>query len=197
MHDNYDSVVKMSLKNNIITLKSLVIISMGWLLILPVLAQTCNTAIKSTTPNDRYLNNGDGTITDLTTKLMWKRCSEGQLGLECNSGTDVFTAGDPVDFDWDESLQYIENLNSSGGYAGYSNWRLPNRKELESLVEESCFSPAININQFPNTPNSFYWSSSRYPSNTIFAWGVSFGDGNSFPSFSTQVPIRLVRSFNM
>lgn len=165
----------------------LVVLSIVLLLATPVLAQTCNTDINPTAANDRYQNLGDGTVIDLTTKLMWKRCSEGQVGVLCDTGAEE-------GFYWDDSLQYIESLNSTGGFAGYSDWRLPNRKELESLVEESCVSPAINLFQFPNTPNSFYWSSSRYPGESIFAWGVNFGDGNAFPSFPVQQPIRLVRS---
>ena len=172
----------------------LIALSIAFLSVSPVLAQTCNSAIKPTAPNTRFQDHGDGTITDLNTKLMWKRCSEGQLGAQCETGADPFTAGDPTDFDWDASLQHIEDLNSAGGFAGYTDWRLPNRKELESLVEESCFSPAINITIFPNTPSRFYWSSTHYPTSVTFAWGISFGDGNAFPSFPTQAPIRLVRN---
>ena len=45
-------------------------------------------------------------------------------------------------------------------FAGHNDWRLPNVNELSSLVEDCTFSPAINTNRFPNTPNSAFWSGS-------------------------------------
>lgn len=167
-------------------LQTIITVLISLIITTPILAQTCNDEIPATSKDSRYQNHGDGTITDTKTELMWKRCSEGQTGEQCD-------AGYVTNFTWRESLNYIENANITGGFSSYSDWRLPNRKELESLVEEACYSPAINMNIFPNTPNLFYWSSSRYPASTIYVWGVNFEAGDSYPSFDIGLPIRLVR----
>lgn len=172
--------------------------SLNWVLVLfliqqSVNAQNCNISIAETAPNSRFQDNGDGTVTDLRYNLMWKRCSEELSGNLCETSNAILSSGSPTDFVWQDGLAHIEHLNGSGGFAQHTDWRLPNRKELESLLELACNAPAINLSIFPNTPNSFYWSSSRFPSNTSFVWGVDFTDGLVFPSFSTQAPIRLVR----
>lgn len=151
--------------------------------------QTCNNATPSTTPDSRYHDNADGTVTDLYTSLMWQRCSAGQSSDDCTGGSgDIYT--------WDQALQYPQTLNSGIGYAGYTDWRLPNTKELESLVEEACYSPAINATYFPNTLTSSYWSSSPKAYNSDEAWYVDFGYGRTY--YFNRGPfgnrVRLVRS---
>ena len=152
----------------------------------PTSAQTCNSAIIQSTPDSRFQNHSNGTVTDLQTGLMWKQCSQGLSGIDCASGTVITTTGDMA-------LQQGESLNNGGGFAGYLDWRLPNRKELESLVEDACYSPAINVTLFPNTPDSFYWSSS--PAGGGFVWGVVFEQGLTYYSYyNVNLPVRLVRS---
>jgi hypothetical protein len=148
-------------------------------------AQTCRDSIILTAPTGRYQVHGNGTVTDLNTGLMWRQCSQGQSGIGCTDGSLTAVTGSIA-------LQEGETLNNSGGFAGYSDWRLPNRKELESTVEEACYSPAINLSIFPNTKNDFYWSST--PAGSGFIWGVAFEDGNSYwPYFNVNLPVRLVR----
>ncbi len=58
------------------------------------------------------------------------------------------------------------------------DWRLPNFKELNSIVERACYDPAINIAYFPNTPGSYFWSASPYAIIRLTnAWVVNFNSG--------------------
>ena len=156
----------------------------------PLLAQTCQDNITSTAPDGRYTDHGDGTVTDTTTSLMWKRCSEGQSGSNCSGTANTST--------WQEALQIPANINTQGGFAGYSDWRLPNLKELASLIEERCYNPAINISYFPSLPtssSSAYWSSTPTPRYLSDAWGVLFNHGNdNYGSRTSRTYVRLVRT---
>lgn len=71
---------------------------------------------------------------------------------------------------------YIQSVNSQG-LCGSSNWRMPNRNELLSIVDNSRFGPAIDINYFPNSPASGVLSSSPEPFFLDRVWGVHFGNG--------------------
>lgn len=135
-----------------------------------VQAQTCKTAsIAASAPNSRYTDNGDGTITDNTTRLIWMSCAEGQ--------------------NW--------SSGGSAGFAGHTDWRVPNRKELHSLVEVQCYSPAINETLFPNTPSTYFWSSSPAARYTSDAWNVYFDYGyDGIDTKSTAHALRLVRGGN-
>lgn len=163
------------------------------LLATTVHGQTCIDAITPTAPDSRYQDNGDGTVTDLPTGLMWQRCRVGRSGRDCTS------AGSLRLHNWSMALQYPQTLNSSGGFAGFSDWRLPNSKELESLVEEACYLPAINLTHFPNTNNYAFWSSSPDASDSngtgSGAWALDFYRGDTSGSrISSGYYVRLVRS---
>ena len=158
-----------------------------------LIAQTCRDGIIPTAPDSRFQNNGDGTVSDLQTGLMWQHCSVGQSGDDCETGA-------ISNFTWDLALQYPASVNSSGGFAGHSDWRLPNRNELVSLVEEACVSPAINQTLFPNTPSAIFWTSSPYGgADSLSAtnnWIVDFefGRSNVFTFRDESYNVRLVRS---
>ena len=148
-----------------------------------VWAQTCSDTIFVTAPDSRYRDNSDGTITDLQSGLIWKQCSQGLSGSDCSSGA-VETKT------WQQALQAADTEQ----FAGYDDWRLPNLSELASLVEMSCYSPAINDNYFPNTENSYYWSSSPYAGSSTYAWHVYFyGGSDGRLSKNNNVYVRLVR----
>jgi hypothetical protein len=125
------------------------------------------------TSSNTYLDNGDGTITDLSTGLMWL-ASDALITME-----------------WKEALTWCENLD----YAGFSDWYLPDVKELQSIADYSGVYPAFNDAYFTSTsfptenPNYYFWTStSAYFSTSdptyYYAWYVAFGfaiggDGDS------------------
>ncbi len=140
--------------------------------LVPKLAYSaCVIGIPPSTPNSQLQDNGKGTITDTETGLMWKQCSEGQAD-------DSNCSGEAARYTWGQALQHAETVNINQ-WGGYSDWRLPNIKELRSLVEESCYGPAINSIRFPNTSGVNYWSSSiDVTYGQMSAWAVSFYDSN-------------------
>jgi hypothetical protein len=107
-----------------------------------------------------YTNNGDGTITDNATGLEWV-ASPTAAGV---GGT----------YAWADAITACEGLT----YAGHSDWRLPNVKELQSIVDYGRVSPAIDTTYF-TSESDLYWSSNTYASITSFAWGVNFSYGNA------------------
>jgi len=154
----------------------------------PASSQTCQTetAVPSTTPASRFADNGNGTMTDKSTGLMWARCPEGLSGTACATGK-------AATFTWEEAL--IRARDS--GLAGYTDWRLPNVKELSSIVEERCYDPAINLDVFPNTPASYFWSASPLAYSSSSAWTVYFYYGYTYLSGNRVdylYHVRLVRS---
>jgi Protein of unknown function (DUF1566) len=154
--------------------RGLLALSLG-VAVLTTAAQTCNPYAIAAAPTGRYADPGDGTVTDIQTGLMWKKCSEGLIW----SGTNGTCTGAAVAFTWGNALSRVSNVNGNivGQYLGHNDWRLPNIKELASLMEHKCFNPAINATELPNTQSSYYWSSSPLASSPTFAWGVDFGGG--------------------
>jgi len=134
-----------------------------------VAAQTCRTDIAPTAPDSRFTDHGDGTVSDAATGLVWKRCAEGLSGAGCASGA-VST------FTWQNALQRAADAD----FADRTDWRLPNKNELESLVERRCYDPAINATFFPNTPSSWIWSASPYAGYPNYAWLVGFPNGSVY-----------------
>ncbi|MCX7086847.1 MAG: DUF1566 domain-containing protein [Methylococcales bacterium] len=146
------------------------------LALLPLIshAQTCQTSsIPATTPDTQFTNNNNGTVTDNKTGLMWKRCSEGQT---FNTGTHACD-GSTATYTWQGVLQQAQSVNTAG-FAGANDWRVPNIKELRSLVELQCVDPSINLMVFPATPSAVFWSSSSYADYSYNAWNVYFGNGS-------------------
>lgn len=152
-------------------------------------AQTCRNDIMSTAPDTRFADQGDGTVIDFATGLMWKQCVESLGGPGC--AIVIPPSSGVKGFPWQEALQLAVNA----GFAGYTDWRLPNKNELESLVERQCRDPAINARFFPNTPTTWvYWTASQFALEPHFVWHVSFfsGDVKASDKFSFNL-VRLVR----
>ena len=160
------------------------------LTLLPVVAfaQTCQTAnIPATMPTNRFTINKNGTVSDTKTGLMWKTCSEGQSGTDCSGGS-------AATYTWQLALQQAQTVNNGSGFAGYSDWRVPNVKELVSITEKQCYDPAINLTVFPNTPSNLFWSSSPYAGISSLAWIVGFSYGYSdYGLKNDYAVVRLVR----
>jgi hypothetical protein len=148
------------------------------------LAQTCNPNIRRSALDARYVvNAAKGTVLDQRTGLMWKRCVEGRSGAACGLGS-------PAYLNWGAALRRAE----ASAFAGYKDWRVPNSKELQSLVEVACYGPAINATVFPNDPSYLVWASSPYADSANDAWQVHFYIGHSFEfGRSNGGAVRLVR----
>ncbi|MBF0565047.1 MAG: DUF1566 domain-containing protein [Nitrospirae bacterium] len=130
-------------------------------------------------PNPRFTDNGDQTITDKLTGLMWTKNAN--------------LAGEKT---WQQALDYVTSMNTGSGTYGYTDWRLPNRKELRSPVDYSRYDAALPAgNPFTNVKSmNCYLSSTTRSCNTCDAWCVweSGGVTNSFKS--TSYDVRPVRS---
>lgn len=155
----------------------------------PVLAQTCKLAsITPSHPAGQYLDNGDGTITDIVNELMWSQCSLGQTMV--NSNCIAIPTNYPT---WKIALKAAAANKDDGTYR---DWRLPNIKELGSLVERACVAPAIDLNLFPSTPSTPYWSNTfDYRGiNTVEGLIIDFHDGTEIvKEVSNHKFVRLVR----
>lgn len=151
------------------------------------LAQTCFTkTIAATTPTKRFVLNSDGTVSDPATGLMWQTCSYGQqfdVGL-------VQCKGVAANVTWQQAL-----VNATANrFANYDDWRVPNIKELASIVEHQCVEPALNTGIFLASVNQNYWTSTTSPSNPDHAWVYQFADGkNNITEKNAAVYLRLVR----
>lgn len=150
--------------------------------------QKCEPARAENDPISEFVDQAEGTITHRVTGLMWKRCAEGQTwtGKTCN--------GLASGFDWAKALVHVRDVNRAAGYAGFTDWRLPNIKELRSIVDERCVEPAINSSAFPASPGHLVWSASNNPTGNLWAWAVDFSDGGSMISYTREgFRVRLVR----
>lgn len=155
---------------------------------------TVNTHTPATAPTANFTDNGDGTVTDKTTGLMWKRCSQGQ---DWDGVQETCINGNPHKYTWAAALAAADTDN----FAGHTDWRLPNVKELESIVEWRCYYPAINTAPFPLTGHelyltaSLYWSSTPYRLNATRALGVNFYSGGITSGYKPGADlVRLVRT---
>jgi hypothetical protein len=131
----------------------------------------------------RFIDNGDGTITDLQTGLMWEKKVAGATCLNC---VDDRYSWDAAMIDWLDRLNgRLINSPNEGGVAGHSDWRLPTLAELQTIVElnaSGCAegSPCIDPIFGPSTSSlsSLYWSASTPADFPEDAWFVDFSDGD-------------------
>jgi hypothetical protein len=139
----------------------------------------------------RFVDNGDGTITDNQTGLMWEMKVPGAGCLHCVDDT----------YDWFDAMsEWISEVNghtddpdAQSGLGDHSDWRLPNVVELQTIVDCSFGPPCIDP-IFGSTALSIYWSSTTSASGPGSAWLVSFNSGLVFfESKLDDFPVRAVR----
>ena len=159
----------------------------------PALAeQTCDTSLYPlSAPTTRYTDNGDGTVTDTATHLMWMRCAIGQTwtGTTCD--------GQATSMNWQTAMDSADTLNKQGGYAKHTDWRLPRIPELAGITERQCANPRTNVAIFPNTPGAFFWTASNRhgKGNENQAFMISFGPEGTGGGVKDQLHFaRLVRA---
>jgi len=139
--------------------------------------------IPLSTPTSAFTDNGDGTVTHALTQLMWKKCPQGLSGANCATGT-------ATTMTWGAALAAAV----ADSTAGYTDWRLPNEKELVSIAEQCGWGPAINQTLFPGTPGFYFHSGTTHSTSSVVDYVVNFDTGNRTAAFkSTLAYVRLVR----
>ncbi|MEN6538889.1 MAG: DUF1566 domain-containing protein [Mizugakiibacter sp.] len=118
----------------------------------------------------RFIDNGDGTVTDTTTGLMWSKGTVGDASI-C----------------WNDADTACRELT----LAGHRDWRLPTRAELLSLVDDTRHDPAIDSSIFECHP-SWYWTSTPTAWASSCAWLVSFSYGLAY--FNPRNGLAFVRA---
>jgi hypothetical protein len=113
---------------------------------------------------DNLVINGDGTVTDISTGLMWQSAPAGPMV-------------------WEAAISYCEGLS----LGGHDDWRLPNRNELQSLVDYNRYD--VDYNRY----DYVYWSSTISADFFNNAWLVSFGYGVGYNVKSLSYYVRAVR----
>jgi Protein of unknown function (DUF1566) len=133
-----------------------------------------------------YVAHGDGTVTDANARLMWMQCADGQEGPLCE--------GQVLQYPWEMAMRLPEHLNLRGGFAGFSDWRLPTLPELQSLVRIDE-RPTICGEAFPNAPATLFWSSTLVKEGGREACNVYFGSGSHGTNDRDNAySVRLVRT---
>jgi len=145
-----------------------------------ILAQVCNEkqiqqtiSVKNFTLTE--VTNADATATDVITGLTWNRCVYGQ---KWNTTTKQ-CIGSPVLLTWSEALLEAEKADDFAG------WRLPNIKELNSILDLQCVNPPYDLEIFPDTfasEDRGLWTSSPHVDNSSIqtrtnAWYIDLGQG--------------------
>jgi hypothetical protein len=141
-----------------------------------------------------YVDNGDGTITDTKTGLMWEKLSGDGSIHDYNT---LYT--------WTNAFTKITSLNTAS-FAGHTDWRLPNANELQTLAKIGALGPAIDAAFNTNcvgsctpltcscTRSNGYWSSSTFQGGPTYAWIVYFDVGYVYASGKTlSLYVRGVR----
>jgi len=116
----------------------------------------------------------NGVVTDSKTTLEWQDdYSDNENNIKSAN--------------WTDAIDYCESLSLNG----QSDWRLPNKKELLSIVDYGTFNPAIS-SVFKMTTSGNYWSSTTHAS---YTWGVYFDSGYTYGGAkSANSNVRCVRA---
>ncbi|MBF0539744.1 MAG: DUF1566 domain-containing protein [Nitrospirae bacterium] len=135
-------------------------------------------------PNPRFVDVANGTVADNLTGLVWSK----------DAGTPTTGTCTSSNSSWQAALGYVACLNGAN-YLGYNDWRLPDKKELLSLVDRGKINPTVTSgNPFINVKSNYYWSSTTSASNPGLAWLVDMTSGGvstNSKSYGSRVwPVR-------
>jgi len=125
-------------------------------------------------PQPAFQDNGNGTVTDLNTGLMWQQSDD---------QNNIYRT-------WEEAADYCAGRD----LGGKTDWRLPTRLELLSIVDYSRTNPAIKTTYFPDCRSFVYWSGTNVAYFANLAWYVNFDFGNDYWNFKVGTfYVRCVR----
>jgi hypothetical protein len=101
-----------------------------------------------------FLINGNGSVTDTVTGLMWQQTDGGEMTIE-------------------NALNYCDTLT----LGGYSDWRLPNAHEAFCILNHNYSNPALNLTVFAPTNAEYWWTSNRQANDNTKIWVTNAGGG--------------------
>ena len=101
-----------------------------------------------------FIINGDGTVTDTITGLMWQQADGGEMTIE-------------------NAVTYCSTLT----LAGYTDWRLPNAHESFSILNHQNVNPSLDNTVFPTSLAEYWWTSDRQPNDSSKVWVTNGGGG--------------------
>lgn len=137
-----------------------------------IIVLTLTSSVGADAPAGRYTVTA-GTVFDTKTKLTWQR------GVP------------PSTYTWSDAKAFCAGTTMDG-----TDWRLPTRNELLTIVDFSRTNPSIDPTAFPSTPSSMFWSSSRVAGSSTEVWAVDFNYGYSYSDMgdvSYTYDVRCVR----
>jgi hypothetical protein len=108
-------------------------------------------------PEPRFTDNGDGTVTDNLTRLMWTK------------DANIFGPGN-----WDNAISNCNDFE----LVNYTDWRLPNVREMESLIDYGSFDPALPLGHPFTGVDYWSWSSTTLAGGIEYAWYLGISDQN-------------------
>jgi hypothetical protein len=151
-----------------------------------------------------FVDNGDGTISDLSTGLMWEK-KDNAAGIHDKDNKYTWTTGTET-MNGTLVSEFLASLNAGGGFAGYKDWRIPTRFELETLLDVQALTPTTPLAFATGCPTnctvltcsctrvSLYWTSTTFRVQTTGAWTVDFSDADTAPILkTTELYARAVR----
>jgi hypothetical protein len=121
-----------------------------------------------------YLNNGNGTITDTITGLMWQQVDGGEMTF-------------------DKATTYANDLV----LGGFSDWRMPTVLELHSILHLDKNNPALNTTYFTSPSAQYWWSSQKQVNDATKAWVTNAGGGVGNHPISETVSAGGTKKFHV
>lgn len=171
--------------------------SLSWLLVAGALPARSEAPAESAAAaaSARYHDNGDGTVLDRSTGLVWEKKVDGAGCLHC--------VGDQ--YDWNDAMSdWLAELNGptktmgpkTPGLAGHSDWRLPTVDELAGITDCTAGPSCLDTTFGPNDADGYWTGSVGVPDPPLpaFAWGVDFATGSEgLARKSARGRVRAVR----
>ena len=150
----------------------------------------------------RYIDNGDGTVSDLNTGLMWEKKDnlDGTVNASDPHDADnryTWSTRSPYNRDGTAFVNFLGALNSgtssdgstiTGCFASHCDWRLPTIVELQSILLSAfpCGTDPCIDTEFGATQSDLYWSATSFAGYSPAAWDVLFTDGSLSDDFKTK-----------